>query len=242
MEPHGTFVVADSPGGRERIQIFGGHGSRLGGFTLPGRNAPRITLGTLVLNGVGSLEYTGRSILINQPEAGALITEYGLSGTPVRTIGTLRATGHESDRDVHLALNVGLPLVNPRGGFYFVFLAGTPQFRKYSADGRLLFQRHIEGRELDQTISGLPTSWPRQKGTGGALPFITPVVRTAAVDPSGNLWIAFVAPYTYVYDPDGDKQRVVQFRGAGLVAPASFHFPDMNRLLVTPGCYEFAVR
>jgi hypothetical protein len=242
MEPHGTFVVADGANGRERIQIFGGRGSRLGGFTLPGRNTARVTLGTLVLNGVGSLQYTGRSILINQPETGALITEYGLSGTPIRSIGSLRATGHESDRDVHLALNVGLPLINPQGGFYFVFLAGTPLFQKYGADGRLLFQRHIEGREIDPIVSTLPSEWPRQKGPAAELPFVQPVIRTAAVDPSGNLWIAFVVPYTYVYDAEGDKQRTVQFRGAGLVSPSSLYFAGGNRLLVTPGCYEFAVR
>jgi hypothetical protein len=68
------------------------------------------------------------------------------------------------------------------------------------------------------------------------------VVRTAAVDPAGNLWIAFVTPYTYVYDSDGDKQRVVQFRGAGLIAPTSFSFAGGGRLLVTPGCYEFTLR
>jgi len=29
--------------------------------------------------------------------------------------------GQESDRQVHLGLNAGLPLVNPKGGYYFVF-------------------------------------------------------------------------------------------------------------------------
>jgi hypothetical protein len=242
MEPHGTFVVADGAKGQERIQVFGERGSRLGGFTLPGRSAARITIGTLVLNGVGSLQYTGRSVLINQPETGALVTEYGMAGTPVRSIGTLRTTGHEADRDVHLALNVGVPLLNPQGGFYFVFLAGTPQFQKYNAEGRLLFQRHIEGRELDPTIASLPTSWPRKKGPMGDLPLVTPVVRAAAVDPSGSLWVAFTVPYTYVYDADGEKQRVVQFRGAGVISPTSLFFAGADRLLVTPGCYEFSLK
>ena len=46
-------------------------------------------------------------------------------------------------------MNVGLPLGAPGGGFYFVFMAGVPMFRKYDAHGRLLFERHIEGPELD---------------------------------------------------------------------------------------------
>src|SRR5213594_2785777 len=33
----GSFVVADAPNGRERIQMFSPGGSRLGGFLLPGR-------------------------------------------------------------------------------------------------------------------------------------------------------------------------------------------------------------
>ena len=54
-----------------------------------------MTLGSVVLNGVGSLQYTGRSMLMNQPESGALFMEFGLSGTPLRNIGMLRPTGHE---------------------------------------------------------------------------------------------------------------------------------------------------
>jgi hypothetical protein len=66
------------------------------------------------------------------------------------------------------------------------------------------------------------------------------VVRTAAVDPGGRLWVSFVVPYTYVFDADGEKVRTVQFRAAGLIAPSSLSFPGGSRLLVTPGCYEFA--
>jgi len=53
--PDGSFVVADAPNAVERVQIFRPDGVKVGGFGLPGRNAARITLGSLVLNGVGSL-------------------------------------------------------------------------------------------------------------------------------------------------------------------------------------------
>ena len=33
----GSFAVADAPGGRERVQVFGPAGIRTGGFTRPGR-------------------------------------------------------------------------------------------------------------------------------------------------------------------------------------------------------------
>ena len=162
LEPESSFVVADAPNAREREQLFDGNGIRITGFILPGRNTARVTLGNMVLNGVGSLQYTGRSVLINQPETGSLMTEYGMSGTPLRTIGALRPTGHEGERDLHLALNVGMPVINPKGGFYFVFQTGIPIFRAYDRQGKLLFERHIEGAEVDPLVGAIPTSWPRR--------------------------------------------------------------------------------
>ena len=32
------------------------------------------------------------------------------------------------------------------------------------------------------------------------MPFVAPVVRTAAVDPRGRLWVSLTVPFTYVYD------------------------------------------
>jgi len=204
--------------------------------------ARRLVLGGLVLNGIGSLQYTGRTILISQPETGALVTEYALNGAALRTFGSLRRTGHEKDADVHMALNSGMPLVDPTGGFYFVFQAGEPVFRKYDRAGTLVFERSVQGREVDPIVNMIPTTWPRQRtGPDAALPLVTPTVRTAAVAPDGSLWIALAGLTTYVYDRDGDKIRSVQLRGAGPIAPVSFFFTKEGRLLVTPGLYEFEV-
>src|SRR3954452_21914396 len=51
----GSFVIADAPLRRQRIQAFTAGGSRLAGFTLQSREMARITLDTIVLNGVGSI-------------------------------------------------------------------------------------------------------------------------------------------------------------------------------------------
>src|SRR3954452_6246554 len=126
VEPNGTFIVADAPNNRERIQIFSPAGFRIGGFLLPGRLKARVVIENAVLNGIGSLQYTGTSILMSQPETGALISEYELQGGVNRTFGHLRRTGHEDDRELHLALNSGIALVDPHGGFSFVFQAGGP--------------------------------------------------------------------------------------------------------------------
>jgi hypothetical protein len=240
VAPDGTFVVADAPNSVERIQIFSPVGVRIGGFTLPGRARPRITLDNLVVGGIGSLQYTGQSILMSQPEIGGLISEYALNGGVNRSLGSLRPTGHEDDRDLHLALNCGIPLIDPRGGFYFVFQTGQPVFRKYDRAGTLIFERVIQGREVDEIVAKQPTTWPRRRTEFGEQPLVAPVVRSAAVDAHGNLWVSFTTPYTYVFDPDGDKIRTVQFRAAGLLSPSSLFFGKNGRLLVTPGLYEFA--
>ena len=236
---NGSFAVADAPNGRERIQLFDATGVRTGGFLLPGRGTPRVALGPLSLNGVGTLTFTGRTLVMSHPESGWLLSEYSLDGTPIRSVGQLRATGHESDRELHAALNAGIPIPNPKGGFYFVFMAGPPAFRKYDADGELVYERVIQGREVDPVVAAIPNRWPRRAGGGGELPLVAPTIRTAAVDPAGRLWISFVVPFTYVYDDDGEKIRTVQFRGAGVIAPSSLSFSSRGRLLITPGCYEF---
>ncbi|HJZ78282.1 MAG TPA: hypothetical protein VKE51_41425 [Vicinamibacterales bacterium] len=241
VEPGGTFVVADAPNNRERIQIFTPAGFRIGGFMLPGRLKTRVVFDNAVLNGIGSLQYTGTTILMSQPETGALITVYELAGGVHRTIGGLRQTGHEDDRELHLALNSGIPLVDPTGGFYFVFQTGEPLFRKYDAAGQLVFERRMQGREIDELVASLPRTWPTRKTDEGEVPLVRPTIRTASVDGAGNLWVAFVIPYTYVFDRDGDKVRTVQFRGAGIIAPTSLFFGTNNRVLVTPGLYEFSV-
>jgi hypothetical protein len=236
-----SFVVADAPGGEPRVQMFLTSGSTVTGFRLSARAVPRITAGNLVLGGLAGIEYTGRSIILSQPELGALIAEYATDGRPLRAFGALRRTGHEHDPAVQLALNAGLVVTNPFGGFFYVFLAGVPQFRKYDASGQLLFERHIEGAELDQFVQALPARWPVRKIDDGEIPIVLPSVQAAAADPAGNLWIATAVGVTYVYDHSGDKIRTVQFRGAGPVSPMAMSFTPKGRLLIAPGCFAFEV-
>ena len=238
--PAGPFVVADAPRGIERIQIFGDTGARLGGFSLPVRErSATMTLGALVLNGIASSQSAADGLIISHPESGALITEYSTAGRARRSIGRLRATGHEDDVELHLALNVGLPLLDPTGGFFYVFLGGRPMFQKYDTAGRLLFERHIEGPEIDRYLAALPDRWPTRRVEDRELPLVTPAIRAAAVDFGGRLWVSLTGPYTYVYDGQGDKVRSVQFSAAGIISPTSLFFTKDGRLLVTPGCYEF---
>ncbi len=237
-----AYAVSDAPFGQERVQMFYVGAGQIGAFLLPGVAAPRLTLDGLILNGTGSMHFTGTSLLINRPESGSLVSVLNIEGQVVRQVGLLRKSGHETDREVHLALNVGLPFETRDGGVLFVFQTGVPLFRKYSADGRLEFERHIEGPALDAYLQSLPTTWPTRKIGDGTYPLVQPVVRTAALSPEGDLWISLIPPLTFVYDATGDKTRTVQFDATGPLSPTSLFFSRASgatRLLVTPGCYEF---
>ena len=237
LAPDGTFLVADAPGGNPaRTDLSRPAARRCVGSACPSRPVARVTLRNLVLNGLAAIEFTGRSIFISQPENGAVITEYAVDGQPRRSFGDLRRTGHENDLNVHLALNSGLVVSNPAGGFYFVFLSGVPQFRKYDENGRLVFERHIEDAELDRFVQTLPTTWKRQKTEDREIPLVLPSVLAAAADRRGNLWISTAVGVTFVYDGNGEKRRAVQFRAAGILAPTGMSFTAGGRLLVTPGC------
>jgi hypothetical protein len=112
-------------------------------------------------------------------------------------------------------------------------------FQKYDANGQLLFERHVEGVEIDALLDAQPTTWPRRRIDDREVPFVTPMIRTAAVSPRGELWLSMAVPYTYVYDRQGDKTRTLQLHAAGLVSPTSLSFSRTGTVLVTPGCYEF---
>jgi hypothetical protein len=221
------------------LQIFGPGALRSGGFFIAGRSMPQVIVGNDAVTGISSLQFSSNSIFLSEPERGSLITEYSVGGVPQRTIGRLRDTGHEQERDLNLALNAGLPLVDPTGGFYYVFLTGQPMFRKYDATGKLLFERHIEGREIDDLVSSMPTMWPTRRVEDREVPFVQPIVRAAAVDAQGQLWVSLVVPFTYVYDKEGDKTRTVQFSATGIITPTSLFFTRNGHILVTPGCYEY---
>jgi hypothetical protein len=239
LGPGDLFAVSDAQWGMERIQYFNTRGLWIGGFFLKTKVAPRLVVGSIVVNGAGSMQFTKDGFLVSQPESGGLVTQFDLNGQAVRTFGTLRPTGHEADRDLHLAFNVGMPLPTPDGGVYFVFRTGRPLVRKYDAAGTLVFERHIEGPELDAAIQSLPNVWPMRPESEGRLPIVPPLVRTAAVDRAGRLWVSLVDPFTYVYDSRGEKMRTVQFKGARILAPSSLFFTTRQTILVTPDCYEF---
>jgi hypothetical protein len=240
LAPDRTFVVADTPFGQPRVQFFFEGGARFGGFELAKSTAPRVTAHNRFINLIASVRYTGKSVFISQPETGSLMTEYSIDGRVLRAFGELRPTGQEADRDVHLALNMGRIVLNPQGGFYYVFIGGAPMFRKYDAAGKLIFERHIQGLELDDYVRNRPSVWAKRGES--EIPLVMPAIRTADADAAGDLWISLAVPFTYVYDERGEKNRVVQFAAAGPLSPDAMTFTTRGRLFVMPGCYAFDTR
>jgi hypothetical protein len=234
--------VADVVNDVNRIQYFSPRGARVGGFYLPDRPRAHVSYGGFAINQINALAFERQRFFVNLPSRGRLITELDATGQTVRQIGELRPTGQSPNPDLDALLNIGVPVMAPDGGFYFVFETGVPMFRKYDATGAFVFERHIEGPELDPAVQRLPTVWRLDGPDAGALPIIAPLVRTAAVDHLGRLWISLAVPYTYVYDARGDKIRTVEFRAAGPIAARSLFFANRDRVLVTPGCYEFSAK
>jgi hypothetical protein len=239
VRPDGTFLVADAPGLQPRVSVFEARGTLLNYFEVRGTARPRVAIGNVVLNGIASARLLDDTLLMNMPEHGGLVSEYSIAGTPLRTFGELRPTGHEANADVHLAMNAALPVPAPDGHIYVVFQAGVPAFRKYTREGTLVFERLLQSRQLDPHVMTMPTEWPMRTVDGLTFPFVTPLVRTAAVDPRGNLWIATITSHVYVFDSEGEKLATYQLIGAGPLMPDALWFAPDGRLLVAPGLYEF---
>jgi hypothetical protein len=185
------------------------------------------------------MAFGGRTFWFNAPAWGALMSELDTAGKVLRHVGALRPTGHEVHKALHEALNTGLPVGDPTGGLFFVFQTGRPMLRKYDSDGSLQFERHIEGPELDPIISRLPTTW--ETPADGSRPLPAPVVRTAAADRQGRLWVALQSGHVYVYDRTGEKIRSLVFGGASPSLTSSLYFTQGGRVLTGPAGYEFDV-
>jgi hypothetical protein len=239
MSRDDIVAVMDAPNNLQRIQYFSSAGMLINGFFLPIQGSPSLIIGDQVVSGTGAMAFTGDTFYVNEPAWGSLVAELTSAGAVRRHIGHLRPTMQESDKELHAALNTGLPVVDPTGGLFFVFQAGRPMFRKYGVGGQLVYERHIEGVEIDGVIAGLPNLWPARPA--GIRPVLRPTVRTAAADAHGRLWVALTTGYTYVYDTRGDKMRTVIFEGARPLLPSSLFFTRDSRVLVGPEGYEFDI-
>jgi hypothetical protein len=233
------LAVLDAPNNVQRLQYFASDGTLIGHFYLTILGTPGVVVNDQVISGAGAMAFDGKTFWFTAPARGTLMLQTDTAGTVLRQVGFLRQTGHEADSGLHAALNAGVPVVDPTGGMFFVFQTGRPMLRKYDAGGGLLFERHIEGPELDPIIARLPNRWATPDD--GSRPLPAPMVRTAAADRTGRLWVVLQTGHVYVYDASGEKIRTLVFGGPSREPTSSLFFTRGERVLTGPAGYEYGV-
>ena len=129
------------------------------------------------------------NILINQPESGrAHLGARARTATPRRTFGQLRPTGPRGrpERAPRAERRAAARRSRPAGSTS----SSSPACRCSASTtrrARSLFERHVEGPEMDEYLRTMPTRWPtRRTEDGDVLPLVPPAIRTAGVDRAGT--------------------------------------------------------
>ena len=218
----GSFVVADAPLRRPRIQVFTAQRRPPRRLHAAGaREAARVTLES------GRAERhrfdpVHRRRDPDQParDRRARVGAVDSYGEPRRTFGQLRATGQEADPNVHLRAERGAAARSIRPAASTS--SSSPACRSSASTtrrGRCCSSATSKARSSTTTCRRCRHGGRRgATDDGDVLPLVPPAVRAAGVDRQGRLWIALMSPFTYVYDRSGDKIRTVQFRGADMLA------------------------
>ena len=213
-----TFVVADAPGGRPRIQIFTTSGSTIGGFYLQGRAVPRVTLRQpgaerhrrdrvhrqVALRESARARRADRRVQRRRADRCARSARCARPATRPTPTSTWRST--PADR-----------LANPRpAASTSSSLPACRSSASTTPSGRLVFERHIEGTELDEFIQGAAHHLEARRTGDGEIPLVLPSVYAAAADAAGqSVDLARRSDSRTSTTPAGEKRRTVQFRAAG---------------------------
>ena len=102
-------------------------------------------------------------------------------------------------------------------------------FRKYDAQGRLVFERHVEGDRARPVRAGPSDDLAETNGRGRRTAHRARLGPNRRGRPGRQPLDLAGVPYTYVYDGNGDKQRTIQFRAAGIIAVNGFFFTQGSR-------------
>ena len=140
-----------------------------------------MTLGGLALDGVSTLAFLGNGIALNQPETGCAhhrVRARRHAGPQHRRAARDRPRSRSAAAPRHEHRDSAA--ASRRAATSSCSLAGAPMFRRYDAKGALLFERVMQGRELDPIIEQMPKTWPRRTIDGKELPLVVPTVRAAA--------------------------------------------------------------
>ena len=160
----GTFVVADAPGDQQRLQFFSQPVRRSAASRMPGRGVPQITLGDMSSAASARSSTPGQTILMSQPELGALVdgvpadrrTACARSASCARPARRRIRTSTRAERRHHRRRT-------PRAATTSCSCRACRCSASTTRTGTLVFERHIEGVEMDPYLARMPTTWPRRR-------------------------------------------------------------------------------
>ena len=206
----GAVYVQD--GGNERVQSFDLEGRYLGGFT--------------TTTFIGFAAGAGGEVFLGQPERGRLVTVYSRDGQVLRSFGALKKLSEvygpglpEDDEKWRNAIN-RVKLTSTEDGGVLVSFMLAPFIQKYTREGELVFERRLEGPEVDRL-----TELVLSPESGGNLTISTDgfpehVMSLEAVSlPGGEINVLLTDGSVYVADAEGRKVRVLRPKAEGSLTP-----------------------
>lgn len=206
----GVIYVQD--GGNDRIQSFDFEGRFLGGFQ--------------TTQYMGFAAGAGGEVYLGQPERGALVTVYSREGRVLRSFGKTKrlsevygaeyAARDEQFRD---AIN-RVRLTVDEDGSILVSFALAPILQKYTRQGELVFERQLEGPELD----ALKQEVLADAGGGHLVMsldgFPERLMSLEAVAlPGGEINVVLIDGSIYVADAEGRKVGIIRPRARQKFTP-----------------------
>jgi hypothetical protein len=190
----GTIYVQD--GGNERIVKFTSDGHHLGDLPLS--------------DFAGFAVGPRNELYLGQPEEGHLITVYSSSGKKLRSLGQLKKFSEiygpefaEKDLPYKTAFNRVRLSTDADGNIYVSFML-TPLLQKYSPAGELLFERRLEGPEIDRLMAAIQKQkyiGTMSDGADARIVALDPVIEPS----SGNILVPLVDGSIYLADRDGKR-------------------------------------
>lgn len=191
----GIIYVQD--GGNERIQSFSIDGTHLAAFDTG--------------QYMGFAAGTGGEIYLGQPENGALVSVYSREGKLLRSFGQLKLYSDlhgEPFKDQNEEFSNGINRVRlsvDKDGNILVSFMLVPLIQKYTRNGQLLFERRLEGPEIE-TLTRAPGGHLSMSMDG----FTQEIIALEAVPlPHGEIEVVLTDRSVYVADQNGQRLRVL---------------------------------
>lgn len=192
----GTVYVYDAY--NDRIQSLGADGAYKGEFS----TTPFI----------GFAVSSGGEVYLGQPEKGSLVTVYSGEGKKLRSIGKLKTFSEiygdkftYKDELYRLGINRVNLFIDAQDNLYVSFML-APIVQKYSPDGKLLFERRLEGERIEKLTEILLKDTDKIYVTTSIDGFQEKIITiNPVVDPrTGHIYTIFIDGSIYLLDEGGN--------------------------------------